>query len=156
MNSWINWARAALTMLLTFLLIGPATAGLKEIRERGELRHLRDTPLMILSSGPLKDDAERARALNLRGFLSKPLTDTELLAAIRRALGVAETGATAPPSATPQPTHSSDKLVVLLVEDNAINQQLAIRLLEKWGHQVTLAVHGQEAVERLREEQTCR
>jgi signal transduction histidine kinase/ActR/RegA family two-component response regulator len=40
-------------------------------------------------------------------------------------------------------------LAVLLVEDNHINQLLATRLLEKWGHKVTLAVHGREAVERL-------
>jgi two-component system sensor histidine kinase/response regulator len=31
-------------------------------------------------------------------------------------------------------------LDVLLVEDNPVNQQLAVRLLEKWGHRVTLAV----------------
>jgi PAS domain S-box-containing protein len=48
----------------------------------------------------------------------------------------------------PPPPHQSF-LDVLLVEDNPINQQLAIRLLEKWGHRVTLAVHGQEAVDRL-------
>ncbi len=56
-----------------------------------------------------------------------------------------------PVAATTAPARGADlPLRVLLVEDNAINQQLAIRLLEKWGHQVTLAVHGQEAVERLR------
>jgi signal transduction histidine kinase/CheY-like chemotaxis protein len=38
---------------------------------------------------------------------------------------------------------------VLLVEDNHINQLLATRLLEKWGHRVSLAVNGQEAVARL-------
>jgi CheY-like chemotaxis protein len=38
-------------------------------------------------------------------------------------------------------------LNVLLVEDNPINQQLAIRLLEKWGHRVMLAQNGQEALD---------
>ena len=38
------------------------------------------------------------------------------------------------------------KLRVLLAEDNAINQKLAIRLLEKQGHTVTLAADGIEAV----------
>ena len=37
-------------------------------------------------------------------------------------------------------------LDVLLVEDNAVNQLVARRLLEKMGHRVTLAVNGQEAV----------
>jgi len=40
----------------------------------------------------------------------------------------------------------------LLVEDNAINQQLAIRLLERRGHRVTLVEDGQAAVDRLRGE----
>ncbi len=38
---------------------------------------------------------------------------------------------------------------ILLVEDNAINQKLATRLLEKWGYSVQLAENGKQAVERL-------
>jgi signal transduction histidine kinase/ActR/RegA family two-component response regulator len=38
---------------------------------------------------------------------------------------------------------------VLLVEDNPINQRLALRLLEKHGHHVTLAGNGREALETL-------
>jgi signal transduction histidine kinase/DNA-binding NarL/FixJ family response regulator len=40
-------------------------------------------------------------------------------------------------------------LAVLLVEDNLVNQQLATRLLEKWGHRVTLAADGQLALDAL-------
>ncbi len=36
---------------------------------------------------------------------------------------------------------------MLLVEDNPVNQQLAQRLLEKWGHRVTLAANGQLALD---------
>ena len=43
-----------------------------------------------------------------------------------------------------------DGLRVLLVEDNALNQQLASELLSRQGAQVTVAVHGQAALERLR------
>ena len=38
---------------------------------------------------------------------------------------------------------------VLLVEDNPINQRLALRLLEKHGHHVTVAGNGREALETL-------
>jgi signal transduction histidine kinase/CheY-like chemotaxis protein len=38
-------------------------------------------------------------------------------------------------------------LTVLLVEDNPVNQQLAIRLIEKWGHHIVLATNGREAVD---------
>lgn len=37
-------------------------------------------------------------------------------------------------------------LRILLVEDNALNQILAVRLLEKYGHTVTLANNGKEAL----------
>ena len=36
---------------------------------------------------------------------------------------------------------------LLLVEDNAVNQKLAVRLLEKMGNRVSLAVNGKEATE---------
>ena len=110
---------------------------------------LQTMPLMILSSGPVKDDGERAKELNLSGYLTKPVTDIDLLMAIKRALG--ETVPTAPvvqPVAVATP-EAQRTLNVLLVEDNLINQKLAIRLLEKWGHTVTLAINGQEAVDRL-------
>ncbi|MEI8327217.1 MAG: ATP-binding protein, partial [Betaproteobacteria bacterium] len=44
----------------------------------------------------------------------------------------------------PEPGRS---LKILLVEDHPINQKLATTLLQKWGHDVTLAMDGQEAVD---------
>ena len=43
-----------------------------------------------------------------------------------------------------------DGLRVLLVEDNALNQQLASELLSRQGAEVTVAIHGQAALDRLR------
>jgi osomolarity two-component system sensor histidine kinase NIK1 len=36
---------------------------------------------------------------------------------------------------------------VLLAEDNAINQTIAVRVLEKCGHAVTVAENGQAAID---------
>jgi two-component system, sensor histidine kinase and response regulator len=105
--------------------------------------------MLMLSSGPLKEDAERARDLHLRGYLTKPVTDVDFLTAVKRALGMAEPGAGIGQSGGPAPRATNRTLTVLLVEDNLINQQLATRLLEKWGHRIVLAVDGQEAVNRL-------
>jgi PAS domain S-box-containing protein len=110
---------------------------------------LRSTPLLILSTGPLKNDAERARGLQLHGYLTKPLTDVDVLPAVKRALGMDDIAAVPGRAQASQPRAAESVLDVLLVEDNPVNQQLAIRLLEKWGHTVTLAVHGREAVGRL-------
>ena len=50
------------------------------------------------------------------------------------------------PTENPEAPVGRQGLDVLLVEDHVINQKLAIRLLEKWGHRVTLAENGQEAL----------
>ncbi len=52
---------------------------------------------------------------------------------------------TSNPSPVPLPTSAAPR-AVLLVEDNVVNQMVTRRLLEKLGHQVTLAVDGSEAV----------
>jgi CheY-like chemotaxis protein len=46
---------------------------------------------------------------------------------------------------------SRRKLRILLAEDNAINVKLAVRLLEKHGHAVTVANDGVEAVAAVKE-----
>jgi CheY-like chemotaxis protein len=45
-----------------------------------------------------------------------------------------------------------DVLSILVAEDNPVNQRLAARMLEKRGHRVTLAGHGQEALDALARE----
>jgi signal transduction histidine kinase/ActR/RegA family two-component response regulator len=57
-----------------------------------------------------------------------------------------------PPSVTRRPPREGDSLQILLVEDNPINEKLAVRLLEKHGHEVILARNGQEAVQQLESE----
>ena len=46
---------------------------------------------------------------------------------------------------SPAAEHITGKKV-LLTEDNAVNQRLAVRLLEKRGHNITLATNGREAI----------
>jgi CheY-like chemotaxis protein len=46
----------------------------------------------------------------------------------------------------------SARLRILLAEDNLVNQRLAVRMLEKMGHQVVVAQTGQEALHSLRSE----
>lgn len=51
-------------------------------------------------------------------------------------------------SAEPGRSTVKKKLNILVAEDNGVNQRLAVRLLEREGHRVTLAGSGQEALDR--------
>ena len=53
----------------------------------------------------------------------------------------------ATPVADTAPAQAAADCPVLLVEDNPVNQKLALAVLQKRGYQVTLAANGQEAVD---------
>lgn len=98
----------------------------------------------MISSAARHEDAERCRALGLAAYMSKPLTQSDLFDAIVTALGGAVVSEPPPGSPVASPLRAPRR--ILLVEDNAVNQIVARRLLEKMGHQVTLAADGEEAV----------
>jgi CheY-like chemotaxis protein len=104
--------------------------------------------VMMLSSMNLSGDAQRCREIGIPAYLTKPVSQSDLLKAIERVLCVAEAEA-ASPATTPAPPLAGDNglsLRVLLAEDNVVNQKLAIRLLQKDGHAVTLTADGADAV----------
>jgi PAS domain S-box-containing protein len=109
---------------------------------------LRDIPVLVLSSGAARGDAQRCRELGLQGYFSKPVAEDELRAALISILGqVAEKIPTGADLVTRHSLRDQQSVLhVLLVEDNPVNQHLAKRLLEKWGHVVTIAANGQEAL----------
>jgi CheY-like chemotaxis protein/HPt (histidine-containing phosphotransfer) domain-containing protein len=96
---------------------------------------LGSTVVVILSSaGP--PEVGRCRAAGITLYLMKPAKQSELLDAITRVL----VGA-APPQTRLRP------LDILLAEDNVVNQKLAVTVLEKDGHRVTVAGNGRVALD---------
>jgi PAS domain S-box-containing protein len=104
--------------------------------------------LMMLSSANRGEDAARCRELGVATYLTKPVRQSTLLDAIMTSLGssagVARRDA---PAALRDVQQPRCKLRLLLAEDNAVNQRLAVSLLEKRGHQVVVVANGQDAVE---------
>jgi CheY-like chemotaxis protein len=81
----------------------------------------------------------------------KPIVQSQLLDAILNVLGTKAQPADQPPPLVTRHSLSEGmrSLRVLLAEDNAVNQLLASRLLEKHGHSVVLASNGRKALEAL-------
>jgi CheY-like chemotaxis protein len=101
----------------------------------------------MLSSSDHSDDIRRCRELTLAACVVKPVTQPDLRAAIARAIGApVEQPEPERPVARPR-APVKGRLRVLLVEDNAVNQRLAMRLVEGAGHQVTAVGDGIAAVE---------
>jgi CheY-like chemotaxis protein len=110
--------------------------------------------LMMLSSAALHEDSARCKELGVAAYLTKPLRQSTLLDAIMTALGpqleaVLETAA---PERAARPA-SARSLKLLLAEDNAVNQKLAVRLLERAGHRVRVAGDGRQALAAVAEQQ---
>ncbi len=115
----------------------------KEIRKFAGLEKV---PLVLLTSlADRKDDLE-ATGGNFAACLSKPVKHGQLRdALIRAVIGTpAESkAATKPPEGT-----LADRfpLRFLLAEDNAVNQKVALRLLQQFGYLADVAHNGVEAV----------
>jgi two-component system, sensor histidine kinase and response regulator len=106
----------------------------------------RASSIIMLTSAGQPNDARRCREVGLSAYLTKPVGQSELLDVISRGLR-RRVGAPArmtepglPPSTARRP------MQVLLVEDNVVNQKLAMLLLQRRGHSVTLAGNGREAL----------
>ena len=109
-----------------------------------------DVPKIMLSSGATRGDAQHCRENGITAYFSKPIAQQELLEGLQAVLGTDCQGAR-PELVTRHSLRESRGaqrvLDVLLVEDHPINQKLAVSLLDKWGHRVTLAANGQEALD---------
>ena len=110
-------------------------------------RGLARTRLLMLTSAGQRGDGERCRELGIRGYLTKPMSRADLLEALGTVLaGPEET--TTPEVVTRHTIAESRRAVrVLLAEDNPVNQQVAVAMLVKRGHEVHVAGNGREAVD---------
>ncbi len=104
--------------------------------------------VIMLTSGARPGDATELRSLGITRQLIKPAKQSEVYDALVGALNTAghihvlpDAFQAAPIDNTPLPS-----LQILLAEDNVVNQKLALGILEKMGHDVTVVVNGEEAL----------
>ncbi|MBZ5540031.1 MAG: response regulator [Acidobacteriia bacterium] len=121
----------------------------ERIRQRPELA---TATIMMLTSAGHRGDAERCKQLGVAAYLLKPIRQSELREAIAQVLGAREQTGAIPLVTRYSLQDARDPMTVLRIlaaEDNPVNQLLMIRLLEKRGHRVVLAVDGRQAIEAL-------
>jgi two-component system, sensor histidine kinase and response regulator len=107
------------------------------------------TVIMLTSSGKYGDHS-RCRELGIGACLAKPVQADELFIAVGRALGARPAVAVEPAAATASFTAAdAAPMRILLVEDNMVNQRVALGLLNRRGHTVTVAGNGREALDML-------
>jgi two-component system sensor histidine kinase/response regulator len=99
------------------------------------------TVMMLTSAGRL-GDAKRCRELGIAAYLVKPVRQDELLECVRQVLGKVSPAAAEPLITRHTLREGKRHLRILLAEDNAVNQTLAVRMLEKRGCIVTVAGDG--------------
>jgi signal transduction histidine kinase/DNA-binding response OmpR family regulator/ligand-binding sensor domain-containing protein len=106
---------------------------------------VRSEPILMLSSGDREQSLARCRELGLTAHLTKPVRPEELLRSVTNVL-FDRNGKRA--EGLPQPCLETTErpLKILVAEDNTVNQKLAVVMLSKMGHDVTLAVNGVEAL----------
>ncbi len=118
----------------------------EEIRKNPRLS---STTIIMLTSAGQRGDAARCRELGLEGYLTKPVSQSELLDAVLRVAGSKCTVAKTTLVTRHSLREGGRSLRILLAEDSDVNQLLASRMLEKHGHKVVTASNGRAALERL-------
>jgi len=126
----------------------PGMDGFEVIRRVRAQAAWNDAAIMMLTSADQGAARAECQELGVGTCLLKPVKPSELLLSMRKVLGKPQAEAPAPPA--PEGT-TAFSLHILVAEDNAVNQKLAMALLEKAGHRVSLAVNGVEVVTMCRE-----
>jgi PAS domain S-box-containing protein len=113
----------------------------------------RPPPVILVTAYGREDILSRAEAVGLDGVLLKPVSASLMFDTLMELFGRRRPLAAA--GAADLATSAAERLAgsrVLLVEDNEINQQVALEILKGAGLEVVLAVNGREAFERVTRE----
>jgi PAS domain S-box-containing protein len=128
----------------------PEMDGLTLAREIRGYRAADALPLVMLTSLGRRTEDREARG-EFAAILTKPIRASQLYDAVAAVIGAELPRPQQAPEAEPDATAGARaQLRVLLAEDNAVNQQLALRMLETLGYAADVAVNGLEALAALR------
>jgi PAS domain S-box-containing protein len=102
--------------------------------------------IALTSTTTQREVEARCREWGIELQMLKPVRASELQKFLTRLIQDSQ-AATAAPAREPPPPDTSQGLDILLAEDNAVNQMLMVRLLQKRGHRVAVAGTGTAALQ---------
>ena len=112
----------------------------------------KESEVVMLTSVGLRGDAAKCREIGISAYLTKPIKRSDLLHIIKLMMGSRVIPQENQPLLTTHSIRESrNALTILVAEDNAVNQTLARRLLEKRGHTVVLAETGKAVLTAIEE-----
>jgi two-component system sensor histidine kinase/response regulator len=134
-----------------FALVDCGAATTEELgfveRVRGDAE-LGNTRIIALSSSLSEDTRLRFTDLAVSAVVSKPVREADLMKSIQATLEmVAPEPVRRDASDLPSAIDVVDSLRVLVAEDNAVNQKVVGRMLERQGHVVVFVANGAQAVD---------
>jgi signal transduction histidine kinase/CheY-like chemotaxis protein len=131
----------------------PALDGFEVAKRIAARPDLAGSTVMMLSSSGYPGETARCHELGVSAYLTKPIQSADLHAAIGRALRLTPQAASAArPVSRPAAVHAVRPLRVLLAEDNIVNQRVAVGVMRKRGHVITVVNTGVEALAALERE----
>ena len=132
--------------LLVTDILAPPLDGLALAQKVYESVERAQAPTVLLTPLNRRNEALGSARPGVAVSLWKPVKESAFLAALLRALGKGGPAKASPAEAQTPPTPPQRPLRVLLAEDDPVSRTLAVRLLEKRGHQVTAVSTGSEAL----------
>ena len=126
----------------------PGLDGFQTTRRIKSDETLTRQPAIVLVTAFGRDEVrEEAERLDLDGFLVKPVTKSMIMDTLVNLFGDPSHGGAVSSVTANEPAARLRRARILLVEDNEINQQIAVELLEGAGATVRVAGNGRDAVQ---------
>ena len=111
---------------------------------------LKATKMFLIASVGINGNRKNLTDIGFEGFLLKPVRQSHLRLLLEGAMGGGFSLSSVDPQSSLTPETISAHGRVLVAEDNATNQLVAVSILKKLGQRVDVAANGKEAIAALR------
>lgn len=130
----------------------PEIDGIALARKIRALPNIAQFPIIVLTSLGRKEDNDLLKELNIKKFLNKPIKQSQLYESLVSVFSDMPSNISKgfKHYAINSEIAQQYPLRILLAEDNAINQKVAIRIFEKLGYRVDVAANGLEVLDAMK------